>query len=76
VEWYPTPNYVKGRSAFLRLIVIHATRSGIPNNDDWTSTINWFANPSAQASSHRLYDTDGTVGAFVDDMDTACMRGT
>jgi N-acetyl-anhydromuramyl-L-alanine amidase AmpD len=51
--------------------VIHATRSGIPGNDDWYSTVNWFANPASQVSAHLLIARDGRVGRFVDDEDTA-----
>jgi len=75
MEWFQTPNYVEGRTEEIDLIVIHATRSGFIGNDDRPGTINWFKNPRAQASSHRLYDTDGWVGGFVADWDTAWHAG-
>jgi len=75
MEWFQIPNYVEGRTEEIDLIVVHATRSGILGNNDRISTINWFKNPRAQASSHRLYDTDGWVGGFVADWDTAWGAG-
>ena len=75
MDWFQIPNYVEGRTEKIDLIVIHATRSGIPGNNDRISTINWFKNPASHASSHRLYDTDGWVGGFVADWDTAWHAG-
>ena len=72
---FPTPNYTRGRTDSIRWIVFHATRSGIPGNDDWYSTVNWFANPASQVSAQLLIARDGRVGRFVDDGDTAWHTG-
>ena len=72
---FPTPNYTRGRTGSVIWIVIHATRSDIPGNDDWYSTVNWFANPASQVSAHLLIARDGRVGRFVDDGDTAWHTG-
>lgn len=72
---FPTPNYTRGRTDSIRWAVIHSTRSGIPGNDDWYSTVNWFANPASQVSSHLLIARDGRVGRFVADEDTAWHAG-
>ena len=71
ITTYPTPNFTKGRRDSVRWVIVHCSRSGILGNDDWTSTINWFANPAAKASSHLLIGRDGRVGRFVEDSDTA-----
>ena len=72
---FPTPNYTKGRTNGIRWIIVHSTRSGIVGNDDWGATINWFANPASQASSHKLIGLDGRKGQFVNDEDTAWHAG-
>ena len=72
---FPTPNYTRGRTQQVIWIIIHATRSGIPGNDDWYGTVNWFANPTAQVSAHLLIARDGRRGRFVDDEDTAFHAG-
>lgn len=36
-------------------IVIHSTRSGLSGRElEYQRTVNWFANPSAQVSAHRV----------------------
>jgi N-acetylmuramoyl-L-alanine amidase len=66
---FPTPNYTAGRTEAPRWIVLHSTRGG--SRDDFAATVNWFANPKAQVSSHLLVAQDGRVARFVADEDTA-----
>jgi len=70
-EFFYTPNKWGGRTAPVRLIIIHATRSGDPTADDWRGTINWFANLESQVSAHVLAGRGGRRGRFVADGDTA-----
>ena len=75
VEFFPTPNFTEGRTQAIRWIVVHSTRSGIPCNDDFLSTCNWFANPVSQVSSHVLIGRNGRVGRFVVDDDVSWHAG-
>jgi hypothetical protein len=60
--WYPSPNYSSRGGAGVRLIVIH-TAEGARTIESLGS---WFANPSAQCSSHvGADDKAGTVGEYV-----------
>jgi N-acetyl-anhydromuramyl-L-alanine amidase AmpD len=71
--WHPTPNFTKGRTQAVHWIIVHSTRGG--SNDDYTATINWFANPVSQVSSHVLIARDGREARFVADEDTAWHAG-
>ena len=49
-------------------VVIHATRSGIPQNpNELAATLNWFQNPAGQVSAHWVIDRDGTKVRVIDD---------
>ena len=50
-----------------RAVMIHSTRSGIPGNDDWMSTLYWFSNPASGVSSHWLVGRDGRRARIVMD---------
>lgn len=51
-----------------RVVVIHATRSGIPGNpNEFMGTLNWFKNPVSQASSHWVIARDGLAARVVGD---------
>jgi N-acetylmuramoyl-L-alanine amidase-like protein len=62
-KWMPSPNYSSRGGSSVRLIVIHSTEGA--------TTIealgNWFANPSAQVSSHTGIDdvNNNVVGEYV-----------
>jgi N-acetyl-anhydromuramyl-L-alanine amidase AmpD len=56
-----------------RLIVLHSTEShNIPDSaSDLAAVTNWFDNPSAQASSHVITDSDGHSARCVADAEKA-----
>ena len=58
-----------------RAVIIHSTRSGIAGNDDWTSTLNWFARSDSHASSHWLVGRDGRTARIVPDIYPAWHAG-
>lgn len=60
--WIPSPNYSSRGGSGVRLIIIH-TAEGATNIHDLGA---WFANPSAQVSSHvGIDDQAGVVGEYV-----------
>ena len=60
--WYPSPHH-SARSGSVRLIVLHTTEGA----QTIESLANWFANPSAQVSSHVGADNkrQGTIAEYV-----------
>jgi N-acetyl-anhydromuramyl-L-alanine amidase AmpD len=60
--WIPSPNYSSRGGSAVRLCVIH-TAEGATTIESLGS---WFANPSAEVSSHvGIDDKPGTVGEYV-----------
>ncbi|GHJ47921.1 hypothetical protein Cs7R123_52630 [Catellatospora sp. TT07R-123] len=59
-------NYAAGRSAAITTVVIHVMQGS------YSSSINWFQNPSAQVSAHYLVrSSDGDITQMVREEDTA-----
>lgn len=67
--WHRSPNYSGRGGSSVRLIVIHATEGATTRQ----SLGNWFANPSAQVSSHTGIDNanDNVIGEYVKPADKA-----
>lgn len=60
-QWMPSPNYSASRGPY-NVIALHTTEGAM----DITSLGNWFAQSSAQCSSHHGADNRGSVfGAYV-----------
>ena len=73
---FPSPNYTPGRSRPITRILIHATRGGTaPPEIERQATLNWFANPTSQASAHAVIAVDGTIYRCVADENTAWHAG-
>jgi N-acetyl-anhydromuramyl-L-alanine amidase AmpD len=56
------------RTARINLIVLHSTEgANVKGDGDLIGLGGWFANPSAQVSSHVATDADGHSGRYVPD---------
>lgn len=62
-KWMPSPHYSSRYGGAVRLIVVHSTEGATTIE----SLGNWFANPSAQVSSHTGIDNadNNTIGEYV-----------
>jgi N-acetyl-anhydromuramyl-L-alanine amidase AmpD len=60
--WIPSPNHSSRGGSGVRLIVVHTAEGATT----YQSLGNYFANPSAEVSSHTgIDDTPGTIGEYV-----------
>lgn len=75
VAWYPAHanNYTAGNRPYsdpVSLIVVHITQGS------WSSALNWFQDPSAEASAHyTVRSADGYVGQSVSELNVAYHAG-
>ncbi len=68
MEVYSSPNHGPRRSV-TKGVVVHSTRSGrLSQEEEYEITVEWFLNPSAQVSAHRVIGYyEGQHAQLVDD---------
>lgn len=71
----PSPHFYY--TPFSRMVVvIHSTRSGISMNpSEFKGTLNWFANPASEVSSHWVISREGVKARVVADSEQAWHAG-
>lgn len=71
----PSPNSRVGQPTG-RLVVIHATRSGVSGNPrEFEGTLNWLSRTDVGLSAHWVIDRDGKTARMVDDNRSAIHAG-
>jgi N-acetylmuramoyl-L-alanine amidase len=70
IAWHPVPNFWVGRGGErVQAVCLHVSEGSRG------SVLNWFGDPSSDASSHYLVNKDGSVWQFVREEDTAWANG-
>lgn len=72
ITWVGSPNFFPGRGGFGNPI---AMVDHITDDMNVSNVLNWFMNPSSQASSHFVIDRNGKVYQCVSSLDGAWTNG-